>query len=401
MTPETTDFLVVGGGIVGLTTALEIGRRFPGRKITVLEKENHLAAHGSGRNSGVLHAGFYYTADTLKARLTRDGNLRMQDYCREKGLPLNKCGKLVVATTEEELPSLDILLERGAKNRVRLEDISEEDAKKIEPRVKTLGRAIWSPDTASVDPPTIVESLARDCHQAGIEVRMSCAYVKRARGGILTTGGLFSPGYVVNAAGLYADRVANDFGFGENYSIVPFKGLFLYSSEPPEAIHTNIYPVPNLQHPFLGVHFTVTVDGQNKIGPTAIPCLWREQYGWTERFRPGEMVEAAGIMTGLLVKGGFDFRSLAAEEFRKYSRRYLASKGALLAEGVKLENYQKWGRPGIRAQLVSRKERKMIMDFILEGDNRSFHILNAVSPAFTCALSFSEHVVDEMQKRIS
>lgn len=398
MALELTDFLVIGGGIVGLTTALEIRRRFPEQRVLVLEKEARLAAHASGRNSGVLHAGFYYTSDTLKARLTREGNLRMQSYCRSKGLPLNRCGKLVVASSEEDLSSLEILLERGAKNGVCLEDVSDQEAKKIEPRVKTLGRALWSPDTATVDPESVVESLANDCRELGIEVRTSCAYSRRLKDRILTDRGPLSAGYVINCAGLYADVVAWDFGFGAQYQILPFKGLFLYSSEPDHALRTNVYPVPNLRNPFLGVHFTVTVDGRHKIGPTAIPCLWRQQYGWFDHFRMSEACEAARSIGGLLLRGGFDFRGLATEEIRKYYRPYLVSQAARLLEGVDVANYRVWGRPGIRAQLLDRHSRKLVMDFVLEGDSGSFHVLNAVSPAFTCAFSFAETIVDRIQK---
>src|SRR5205085_1932303 len=160
--PPTTDFLVIGGGIIGITLALQLSRRFPAQRIVLIEKEQELGTHASGRNSGILHAGFYYTADSLKARFTKDGNAALTAYCIERGLRINRCGKLVVAENEDELHGLDQLLERGRVNGVQLEQISESDAMAIEPRVRTAGRAIFSPTTSAVDPVEVTQSLARD-----------------------------------------------------------------------------------------------------------------------------------------------------------------------------------------------------------------------------------------------
>jgi L-2-hydroxyglutarate oxidase LhgO len=207
-------------------------------------------------------------------------------------------------------------------------------------------------------------------------------------------------GYVVNAAGLYADKIAMEYGFSQKYRILPFKGLYLYSDEPPGSIRTNIYPVPDLRNPFLGVHFTITADGKAKIGPTAIPAFWRENYEGFENFKLHELIEVAGCGLGLLTGAQFDYRHLAVEEISKYSRSKMVSLASVLAEGVAEKNYQKWGRPGIRAQLLDITKRKLEMDFVLEGDNRSMHVLNAVSPAFTCSLPFASYVCDHIEKAI-
>ena len=215
-----------------------------------------------------------------------------------------------------------------------------------------------------------------------------------------TSRGEFECGYLVNAAGLYADVIARDHGFSERYRVLPFKGLYLYSSEPAGAFRTNIYPVPDLRNPFLGVHFTLTSDGRVKIGPTAIPCLWREQYGWTENFRLSELGQVLGSGLGLAIRAGFDFRGLALEELRKYHRPYLVAQAARLAEGIRVEQYARWGRPGIRAQLVDVKQRTLVQDFCIEGDDRSLHILNAVSPGWTCAIPFGRYVCDQVEGRL-
>jgi L-2-hydroxyglutarate oxidase LhgO len=391
---ETCDFLVIGGGVVGLSIAREFKRRRPGAAVTLIDKEDAPGRHASGRNSGVLHAGFYYTADSLKARFTRAGNRAWTEYCREKKLPLRACGKLVVASKPEDLPVLDELLRRGRANGVPVEAVDEKQAREIEPRARTLGRALHSPSTSVVDPVACVAALAEDAAREGIVLRWNTSYLGRSGSAVRTASGEISAGFVVNAAGLYADVVARDFGFSGKYRILPFKGLYLYSDEPPGAFRAHVYPVPDIRNPFLGVHFTVTVDGRVKIGPTAIPALWRENYGGLAGFSAGELAEILLRQAGLFLGAGFDFRRLALEEVRKNSRRVMVGLAGRLAEGVEPRHYRRWGKPGIRAQLVDVEKKTLVMDFLLEGDARSIHVLNAVSPGFTCAMPFAAHVAD-------
>lgn len=397
----TADFLIIGGGIIGLSIGRRLRREFPDSKTVLIEKEPDCGLHASGRNSGVLHAGFYYTPDSLKARFTRLGNRLLTEYCARKGIPINKCGKLVVAKDQNELTGLDELLNRGRANGIPLHEISEREARVIEPRVKTYTRALFSPTTATVDPALVMAAMKKDAVEEGIEVRCGVTYLSHRNGRVKTSVGAFEAGYVVNAAGLYADRIARDFGFSTRYRILPFKGLYLYSSEPPGSIRTNIYPVPDLKHPFLGVHFTVAANGTIKIGPTAIPALWREQYRGTANFRWNEFVEIAVRGAGLLATSEFNFTSLALHEIAKYSRAKMVALAGQLADRVQLEQYTTWGRPGIRAQLVDITTKKLEMDFVLEGDGKSMHVLNAVSPAFTCALPFAEFVCERIRASLN
>jgi L-2-hydroxyglutarate oxidase len=392
------DFLVIGGGIVGVAVAREVRRRHPDATVTLLEKEPACGRHASGRNSGVLHAGFYYSADSLKARFTRDGNAALRNYCREKNLPLNECGKLVVARTAADHPQMDELLRRGAANGVTLESITEAEARTIEPRVKTCERAIWSPNTATADPAAVIMAMRDDAEREGVRFALGTAFRRRRGNDVETSQGRWSAGYVINCAGLHADRIARQFGFSTHYTILPFKGLYLYGDEPAGALRTNVYPVPDLRNPFLGVHFTVTVDGHAKIGPTAIPAFWREQYAGLAGFSVRDLAEIARLQLGLLFSAGFEFRRLAVEELAKYNRRHLVSLAGLLAEGVRVENYRRWGRTGIRAQLLDTRTRKLEMDFVLEGDDRSIHVLNAVSPGWTCSIPFAGYVADEIER---
>lgn len=385
---------------MGLSIARELRRRHPRASVLLLDKEDCPSRHASGRNSGVLHAGFYYTADSLKARFTRSGNLAWSVYCREKGLPLRECGKLVVATRPEELPVLEELLARGRANGVPVELVDEKTARGIEPRARTLGRALFSPSTAVVDPARCVAALAQDAAAEGVEVRWSTPYLGRAGRAALIPSGAVDAGFVVNAAGLYADRVARDYGFSRDYRLLPFKGLYLYSDEPAGAFRTHIYPVPDMRNPFLGVHFTVTVDGRVKIGPTAIPALWRENYGGLSGFSAYELIETAARQAGLFLSAGFDFRRLAWDEIRKNSRFVMTRLAARLADGVEPAHFRCWGEPGIRAQLMDVRRKTLVMDFLLEGDGESLHVLNAVSPGFTCAMPFASYICDRMGRML-
>ena len=381
---------------MGISLARALKRQYTDSSVTIIEKESACGQHASGRNSGVLHAGFYYSTDSLKAKFTRVGNQLLTKYCEMKGLPIHRCGKLVVAKDPNDYPAMDELLKRGKANGITLQEITEQEARTIEPRVKTCGRALFSPRTSTVDPVRVVEAMVEDACRTGVQIHNGTAYVKKEGRKIVTSSGTFEAGYVVNAAGLYADHIARDFGFSEHYQILPFKGLYLYSDEPADTVHTNIYPVPDLKNPFLGVHVTVTVQGRTKIGPTAIPAFWREQYEGLTNFQFSELIDLLGRQAGLLVFSGFDFKRLAVQELKKYSRAHMVRLASSLMEGVKTEQFSSWGQAGIRAQLFDVRQRKLEMDFVLEGDDQSMHILNAVSPGFTCSLPFADYVCKQI-----
>ena len=393
----TCDFLIIGGGIIGVSIARELKRRHPDSKVILIEKENDFGLHASGRNSGVLHAGFYYTTNSFKANFTRTGNQQLTKYCESKNIPINKCGKLVVAKNESELLLLDELISRAKKNKVPLNSISEKEAKTIEPRVKTFERALFSPTTSSVNPKKVVQAMCADAVEEGSTLKSQVLYLNKiGKESVMTSQGKIAFGYMVNAAGLYADRIAQDFGFSKNYRILPFKGLYLYSTKHSETFRTNIYPVPDLRNPFLGVHFTVTAEQKVKIGPTAIPAFWRENYKGLSNFNFNELMEILLRQAGLLWSSDFDFKTMAFEEIQKYSQAKLISLASLLAEGIRPSSFNKWGEPGIRAQLLNIREKKLEMDFVIEGDSKSLHILNAVSPAFTCAIPFANYTCDKI-----
>ncbi len=394
---EKVDFLIVGGGIIGINLALEARRRHPGATIKLLEKESAFGVHASGRNSGVLHAGFYYTADSLKARFSREGNRLLTEYCLERGLTINRCGKLVVARTQADLPGLAELVRRGQVNGVELQEISFDEAREVEPRVRTVERALFSPTTATVAPTELLAEFYRDARDAKIAISLGNICRGRWEEGVVADSGRIAAGYVINAAGLYADKIAQDFGFCQDYSILPFKGLYLKSDEAAGSLKTHIYPVPDLENPFLGVHYTLTAEGGIKLGPTAIPAFWREHYSGLSGFNVSEFIDIISRELGLFLRNDFGFRRLAFQEMAKYRKGEMLRQARQLAEPAAKGVKWRWGPPGIRAQLIHIPTRRLEMDFHHEGDERSFHLLNVVSPGLTCSIPFCRYIFDEIE----
>ncbi len=399
MKEKKFDFVIIGAGIIGLSIAKNLKDKYPDAKIAVIEKEAEIGVHTSGRNSGVLHAGFYYTADSLKARFTKNGCLYWREYCERHGLKINKCGKVVVCKNEDDLKTLFELKRRGDRNSVPLEVIDEKNLEKFEPNAKTYKKALWSPLTATVDPVEILLHLKFSLEETEIKFFFKTPYKKRFDEKKIKAGeAVFCYEKLINTAGLYADEIARDFDFSRDYVIVPFKGIYLEYSGKDKPIKRNIYPVPNIKNPFLGVHYTIKVDGTIKIGPTAIPAFWRENYKGFEKFNIKELLEIIKWEAMLFITNSFGFRNLALEEVKKYRKSYLIDEAGKLVKKIDKSKFTKWGIPGIRAQLLNVKIKKLVQDFVVEGDKDSVHILNAVSPAFTASFPFTKWVVENFIK---
>ncbi len=394
---QAVDLAVIGGGVVGLAIADAWLARFPRDRVLVLEKEAGLARHASGRNSGVIHSGFYYAPDSLKALLTRDGNTMLRAFCEERAVPVRATGKVVVAQDPGQLSALDELARRGQANGVELEVVSKADLSRLEPLAHTYDRAIWSPTTAVADPVLVVEELARRVTERGGLIETRAAVREAGPGTVIADRlGRLTCGHLVNAAGLYADRVAHWFGVGREYRMLPFKGLYWYANWQPGRLHRHVYPVPDPRNPFLGVHLTVTVDGRVKVGPTAIPALWREDYGGTSGFQLNEFLDIARTYPSFLLSPHHNVPRLLADELPKYSRSWLVRQARKLVPQLQTRDFPTKGRVGVRAQLVNVRDRKLEMDFIVRPGTASTHILNAVSPAWTSSLAVAAHVVDRI-----
>lgn len=392
---ENADVVVIGGGIVGLSLAREIAARGAG-DVLVLEKEDSLGRHASGRNSGVLHAGIYYAPDSRKARTCLAGNLLMRAYCREKGIPVLDCGKVVVAREESELPVLDELARRAAANGARIEMLDEKALAAVEPSARTVGRALWSRMTAVVDPKEVLGSLRADLEAGGrVRIRTGVELVAAAGpSAIRTTGGEIGYGRLVNAAGAHCDRVARLFGVGEHYRLIPFKGIYRKLRKGARlVVNGNIYPVPDPRNPFLGVHFTRSVHGDVYLGPTAIPAFGRENYGILAGI-DGDAPRIA-LEDAILFFRNPGFRSVALSEPRKYIPAFLHRDAARLVHGFDPSEVESAEKVGIRPQLVDWRTKQLLMDFIVERAGNTLHVLNPISPAFTSSMELARQVVAE------
>ena len=395
---RTADFLVIGAGIVGLTIALELKRRHPGASVVVLEKEPEPGRHSSGRNSGVLHSGIYYPPDSLKAQVCRQGCLEMIAYCEERGLPLNRIGKVLVPLRAEDGPQLDLLEQRGAANGVATERLDAAGLAQIEPEARSAtGQALLVPITSVVSSAAVFASVMAEAEAAGIDIlcgRQLGDVLAEER--VLTFGGEpVAYGHAINTAGLHADSVAQRFGVGRRYTLLPFKGLY-WRLDPAAGIALNhlVYPVPDLRVPFLGVHTTTAIDGTIYIGPTAVPAFGRENYRGWQGVSPGELAHILGLIAGQYASGRDGFRRLAWQEGRRYFRRWFAEAARALLPRLRPEHLLPCDKVGIRAQMLDRRSRRLVTDFVVEQGVSSTHVINAISPAFTSAFPLARHVCD-------
>ncbi len=385
------DYLIIGGGIVGSSIARELAARGTG-SVAVLDKEPRLGLHASGRNSGVLHSGINQKPGSLKARMAVEGNRAAREFCKEHGVRMQQCGTIVVSRNERELAVLNTLLEMGAAAGVEgLRIIGREELMEREP--SAVGNsALLSPNGAIVDSEAFVRAVAADAAQKGARFVMN-AEVTAVRGKtvISTAAEDFEAGHVINCAGLYSDRIATMMGAGKGCRIIPFRGEYMEITGLP--VNSMVYQAPDLRYPFLGVHFTRTVEGRVLAGPTAMLSFGREAYD--KRLVPGECIGMiASVNFWRLVLGGEFLRLVWHNGKISFSDRAFLAEIRTLAPDVEMGQIKPY-RSGIRAQMVDRHGR-MVNDMVVEYLPGSTHVLNAVSPGMTAALAFAAHVVDRI-----
>ena len=396
------DVAVVGGGCVGLSVAKHLLERDSTLDICVIEKEYHLAEHQSGRNSGVLHPGFNYPPGSLKARFATEGTSRMKSYCRENGIPLEEFGVVVAATDDAEVERLHDLDEQAEANGVEASIIDGDELREHEPHAAGIA-ALYCPEAASVDSQQYVYTLAREVSNLGATFYMGHeveSLDETADGHrIETSNGRLTADYVVNAAGLYADRLAQQVGVGHDMQVVPFRGEY-YELVPErrDICRTMIYPTPDPELPFLGVHYTRRTDGKVIVGPNAVLAFGREAYRNTD-FDLGELKETLGYEGFWRLVASRKMLGVAVDELGKsYRKERFVEASRKLVPGVREEDFAR-SYAGIRAQLVS-DDGQLVKDPVFEHGTRSTHVLNAVSPGLTSSLPFGEYVADEVAERL-
>lgn len=392
------DVAIVGGGILGLAAALELTRRVPGRSVLLLEREPGLAEHQTGHNSGVIHAGVYYAAGSLKAQLCKEGRLELERFCSEHGVGFRRSGKLIVATREAELPALDELQTRATANGVPgLARVGPEGIREIEPEVRGIA-ALHSPETGIVDYSEVCRALADELGRAGQTIRTGTGVerIESFPGGslVVTAGGHIRAGRVLVCAGAWSDRLAVASGGDPDPRILPFRGAYLEVGERMrESIRSMVYPVPDPTLPFLGIHLTRHMDRSLSIGPTAL-MVGSLRAGRATSFNAGD---AAHILAWPGTrKIAWRYRRAAMTELRNAT-----SRRALLAEARRflpeLENRDvSPGFSGVRAQAVTRSG-ELVDDFVFSEVGRTLHVRNAPSPGATSSFAIAAHLADRLE----
>ncbi len=398
---QQSDLIIIGGGIVGLATAYRFLERFPGKRVTVLEKEAAIARHQTGRNSGVLHTGIYYRPGSLKALNCRAGKLAMEEFCQREQIPYVLCGKIITAVDESELPRMEMLLERGKANGVVCERIGPERIRELEPQAAGIA-GIHIPEAGVVDYAQVARRLAELIQSQGSSVVTSARAtgIRRDTNGAVveTTAGEFAAEQVVNCAGLYSDRVTRFSGVRPSAMIVPFRGEF-YELRP-EAHHLVrmlIYPVPDPNYPFLGVHFTRRINGTVECGPNAVLAFAREGYRNTT-INLRDMAETLSF-PGFWRLAMRYWKIGADEMWRSFSKPAFVRALQRLVPAIE-SRFLDWAPSGVRAQAVSR-DGHMLDDFVIEETDRVVNVENAPSPAATASLNIGRLVVDRLAPRFS
>lgn len=385
--------MIIGGGIIGLATAYRILLDRPEAHVTVVEKESTVGAHQTGHNSGVIHAGVYYRPGSLKARLSVAGNRSLVEFCKDHGIAVDVCGKLIVATSPDELPRLHALHERAMANGLAATVIGSEQAREYEPHVAAV-EAIHVPSTGIVDFTDVCRTLAGLLTDRGVDLQLGTTVTGFARRGtttvVQTTAGCLTADGVVSCAGLHADRIARLAGTRPPARIVPFRGE--YHELRPERRHLVrglIYPVPDPQFPFLGVHLTRMIDGSVHAGPNAVLALAREGYDWG-RINIRDVADALSY-PGLWRLGRRHLRYGLDEVRRSLSVERFAASLARLVPDITAADLVRT-EAGVRAQAIT-PDGALVDDFLIVTRDRQVHVLNAPSPAATSALEIARHIV--------
>lgn len=392
------EYLIVGAGVIGTATARALAERGV-RSIAVLEKEAAPAVHTSGRNSGVLHSGINPKPGGMKARFCVEGNRRLKEFCLNKKLPMQECGTVVVASNPSEIGVLEELLKRGTANGVQgLVIVDQKGLKNLEPNAIGLA-ALHAPSGGIASGREVTKALAADAKEKGVSFFFDQKVIGIEPQGekyvVITSRGKFLCSRLLNCAGLQADQVAHLMDVGMDYRLIPFRGEY-YRIHPSKAglVKSMVYPAPDLRYPFLGVHWTKTVDGDLKIGPNAIIALGRESYSrWAVGLADTiDMIFSPHFFN--MVRSS-DFRSVARQQIAvSFSRTRFVEDAKKLVPNVDVSDFEPW-KSGIRAQLV-KSDGTMVDDIVAEKKGATLHVLNAVSPGFTCSLPFADHLADQL-----
>ena len=389
------DYLVIGGGIVGVSTAMQILQAKPGASLVLLEKEDAVARHQTGRNSGVIHAGVYYQPGSLKAEYCRIGAAAMMKFCGENAIPFEQCGKLIVATDDTEMQRMGALEERCAQNQIRIERLDAKELRNREPNIVGAG-ALFVPSSGIVDYGVVCRTMAGEVERLGgrLEFKVQVRRIQESANAVTveTDRETYQAGSLIVCGGLHADELAKMSGLETDWTMVPFRGeYFKLPDAKADIVKHLIYPVPNPDLPFLGVHLTRLVGGGQTLGPNAMLAFGREAYRKTD-FNAAETAGYASF-PGFWKLMGKHWKSAAGEAFSSLSKHRYAALSRKYCPDIDVKDLLPY-RSGVRAQVVKR-DGTMVHDFMIEKTPRMVHVFNAPSPAATSSLPIGRRVAQE------
>lgn len=408
MKNKNFEVIILGGGMVGLSVAHQLQQRGISNDILIIEKEKEVGKHSSGRNSGVLHAGLYYPPNSLKAKVCVSGSKRLKKWIEENRIQINNCGKIIIPQKESLDPQLDLLASRGKSNGAVTEFWSNSKLKENFPQLNSIsGRALWSPNTSVVKPLEVLIKLKSNLIKSGVTIITSLNNYKiNSEKKIIkkTNGESIEFKYLFNCAGMNANEIYQDCFQEMAYKVIPFKGMY-WKLEGCDLsnFNTNIYPVPDLNMPFLGIHFTPSFKEKSNIvdqvfiGPTAILAFGKENYYGLENFQFRDFIDNSGKLANLFINDLGGIRKYVKEQLFLSMRPLLIKVVKDLVPSVKDYNIRKSRKVGIRSQLFDMKKNKLVDDFVCINSKNATHVLNAVSPAFTASFSLADLIIDKSE----
>jgi L-2-hydroxyglutarate oxidase LhgO len=389
---------IIGSGIVGLTLAYEIAHNNSKCEITIFEKEDNSLKHGTGRNSGVIHSGIYYTPNSLRSELCIKGSRLMKKFIQDHNLFLNPCGKLLLPRDLKEIESLNLLFERSKKVGVKAIKLdSKKEILKIEPNCNPLfDEALFIQDTAIGDPKEVSKKLLEILSEKKVTIlyQHEISDVNSEKGIISVQNTIFEFDYIINAAGLYSDKIAKISNLKTNYSSLPFKGKYWSVKTPniSELPKTLLYPVPNLAHPFLGIHTVYDQKGNFYLGPSSTPVFGKEAYKSFQNFNLSEFISLLFKFTIKIIKNENKLRSLAISEFRNLFLFHIRNSTKLYFKSNLNISLSESTKVGIRSQIFDNQSKTLFNDFVVVKQKKTIHILNAISPAWTSSFAMAKHI---------
>ena len=404
MISNNTEVIIVGGGMVGLSIAKQLIERglVKSNTVTIIEKEKFIGKHSSGRNSGVLHAGIYYKPGSLKAKVCVNGAKRLKKWIEDRNLPINKCGKIILAQNKSLDKQIDLLFRRGTENNAEVEIWDAKKLKNWIPEVKpSSNRVLWSPNTVVVKPKLVLFKLFEELKELGVKFIFEKKIIKVDKSKkliYLSDGESFNFDFLFNSAGLYADKIAHLFDIGKEFKLIPFKGLYWQLKDSCNInIPTNIYPVPDLEMPFLGVHFTPSADDKPliSIGPTATLALGRENYYGLDNIELFNSISNINLLVNKYINNKDGFRGYFHDQALLALRPFLLNEAKKIIPNLKNTHIEKSEKVGIRSQLFNKKTKLLVDDFVCIKDSSCVHVLNAISPAFTASFALADLIIDQ------